>query len=254
MKVLVWNMNKRRRAWDYLRERAPDFDVALLQETRDPRLWEDNWSSVVWRPYRGDAGSQRTLWGTAVIARTLELEPYEPDERFPWLRELGGAVTVARCAGSPTWLASIHAYASRIDSELLDLHPWGDVPLCTPNGSLWEIDVIPFELHRLFAGETFLWGGDLNSAEVMDDRSGFLGGNRKLRGTWREAGSHDLRLRFFANEQQTFFAPRRLPYQLDHVFADAATEPRVVDWRVDTEPINANPRFSDHAPVVIELQ
>ena len=82
------------------------------------------------------------------------------------------------------------------------------------------MDLIPFELHRLFAGQTFLWGGDLNSAESMDDVPGFSGGNRRLREIWADAGSRDLRLRFFAEEQQTFFAPNRRAYQLDHAFGD----------------------------------
>jgi hypothetical protein len=247
-------MNKRSRAPEYLRAHGQDVDVALLQETRDPRLWaNDEWSSIVWRPYRGAPGSRRTLWGTAVIARTLELETYRPDEDFPWLEALGGSVTVARSSGSPTWFASVHAYASRIEPELLDRHVWDDVPISTPDGSLWETDVIPFQLHRLFANETFIWGGDLNSAEVMDDR-GFVGGNRKLRSIWAEAGSHDLRLRFSDEEQQTFFAPGRQAYQLDHVFADQVTESRVTSWHIDPTPATEAPTFSDHAPILVELE
>ena len=225
MQVLVWNMNKRTRAPEYLREHAQDVDVALLQETRDPRLWAaDEWSSIVWRPYRGEAGSRRTLWGTAVIAGSLELEAYRPDHDFSWLEALGGSVTLARSSGSPVWFASVHAYASQIEPELLDQHVWDDVPISTPDGSLWETDVIPFQLHRLFAGETFIWGGDLNSAEVMDNR-GFVGGNRKLRSIWREADSHDLRLRFFDEEQQTFIATGRQAYQLDQ-FSRIRTQSR----------------------------
>jgi hypothetical protein len=47
-------------------------------------------------------------------------------------------------------------------------------------------------------------------------------------------------MRFFTEKQQTFFARNRGAYQLDHVFGDAATEARVVDWRVDTEPVLSN--------------
>jgi len=187
-----------------------------------------------------------------VIARSLELEEYQPDGSFPWLRQLGGSVAIARSPQDPTWLASVHAHASRVPKEILDLHPWDDVPLCAPDGSVWEMDLIPFELHRLFQGQTYIWGGDLNSAEVMDDR-GFVGGNRRLREIWREAGSRDLRPRFFADEQRTFFAPKRREYQLDHVFGDAATEARVVDWSVDLEPVIADPPSSDHAPIRVEL-
>ena len=238
--------------------------MALLQETRDPRPWADDlWSSVVWRPMPGPPGLRRTLWGSAVIARSLRLEEYEPGDAYPWLRALGGSVAVARWAGQPAWLASVHAQASPVPQELLDLHPWADVPLCAPDGSVWEQDLIPFELHRLFGDETFLWGGDLNSAEIMDD-VGFLGGSRQLRRTWRAAGSCDLRRRFYEDEQQTFLrvTRRRLPsgehrimrYQLDHAFADAETERRVVDWRVDTGLATATPAFSDHAPILIELK
>lgn len=89
--------------------------------------------------------------------------------------------------------------------------------------------MIPFQLHRLFAGSSYIWGGDLNSAEIMDDQ-GFVGGNRKLRRIWHDAGSRD-----------------------DHVFADAVTEARVTDWRIDTAPVTAEPRLSDHAPIWVDL-
>jgi hypothetical protein len=92
------------------------------------------------------------------------------------------------------------------------------------------------------------------SAERMDDLPGFSGGNRRLREIWAEAGSRDLRTRFYTEEQQTFYAPKRGAYQLDHVFGDAATESRVVDWRVDTQPVLRHPTLSDHAPIWVELQ
>ena len=244
-------MAKQRRAWTYVRANA--FDVALLQETGDPRpQLGDHWSSVIWRPMPGDPALARTRFGCAVIGGSLTLEEYRPEEAYPWLRALGGSVTIARSIGSPAWFASVHAYAGKIAENLLDAYPWEDVPVSTPNGTVWETDVIPFELHRLFAGKTYIWGGDLNSAEIMDDQ-GFVGGNRKLRQIWHKAGSRDLRRRFFEDEQQTFYAPNRRPYQLDHVFADAVTEARVADWRVDTEPVTAQPSLSDHAPIWVDL-
>jgi hypothetical protein len=249
---VLGNMAKRPRAWDYVRANAAGFDVALLQETADPRLQlGDQWSSVIWRPMPGDPALARTRFGSAVIGRSLALEEYRPEEAYPW-RALGGSVTIARSTSSPAWFASVHAYAGKIPQNLLDAHRWDDVPVSTPNGTLWETDVIPFELHRLFAGKTYIWGGDLNRAEIMDDQ-GFVGGNRKLRQIWHEAGSRDLRRRFFEDEQQTFYAPSRRPYQLDHVFADAVTETRVTDWRIDTEPVTAQPSLSDHAPISVDL-
>lgn len=251
MRVVVWNMNKRKGGWDYLRRNAANFDVALLQETGDPlSSLEDQWQSVIWRPYSRDPGSRLAHWGSAVVAPALELEGYEPGEEFPWLRELDGCVAIARCANEPTWFASVHTQASPVSQEILDRHPWEDVPLCNPGRHVWQMDLIPFELHRLFADRTFLWGGDLNSAESMDDVKRFSGGNRRLREIWREAGSRDLRPT--RDEQQTFFATNRGSYQLDHVFADAATASRVVDWRVDTVPATTQ-RVSDHAPIWVEL-
>jgi hypothetical protein len=255
MHILVWNMNKRRGAWDYVRRNAAKFDVALLQETHDPlSSLEDQWRSVVFRPYSRDPRSRLARVGTAVVAPALELEPYEAGDDFPWLREFDGCVAVARSAGEPAWFASVHAQASPVRQEILDLHPWDEVPICNPGRFVWQMDLIPFELHRLFARDSFLWGGDMNSAERMDDVRGFGGGNRRLREIWSEAGSCDLRLRFFDEEQQTFFAPRADAYQLDHVFADAATEARLVDWRVDTGPVTSTPTLSDHAPIWVELE
>lgn len=56
-----------------------------------------------------------------------------------------------------------------------------------------------------------------------------------------QARSRDLRPRFFAEEQQTFFAKGSGPFQLDHVFGDVETEARVRDWRVDTGPVTRTP-------------
>ena len=237
MRVLICNMGngfsgseaKHKRGWQYLRRNKEKFDVALLQETHDPRPWAHrHWSSVVWRPKYDTPDSRTPRWGSTIIARSLQLEEYKPDDRFPWLNELRGSVAIARTSTDPMWLASIHAHDKPLPEVKLQRHPWEDVPTSTPDGSLWETDVIPHELRRLFGDETFLWGGDLNSAVSMDGKPRFAGGNRQLRKNWKEAGSHDLRLRFHDEEQRTFFQPGKGPYQLDHVFADAATERRVV--------------------------
>lgn len=255
MRVLVWNMNKRRAAWEYVRRNATNFDVALLQEAHDPRSLSDGrWRSAVWTPYSREQGSRLARSGCAVIAPGLELEPFQAGEDFPWLNELSGYVTVARSAKQPTWLASVHAHSRPVPGGALERHAWDDVPLCNPGRKVWQMDLIPFELHRLFAGRTFLWGDDLNSAVSMDGDPGFSGGSRRLREIWHEAGSRDLRSRFFTDEQQTFFARNRRPFQLDHVFGDAVTESRVVSWHVDRGPATVEPTLSDHAPIWVELE
>lgn len=168
-------------------------------------------------------------------------------------------MTIARtvksdCETTPTWLASVHAHASKIPKNLLATNPHRDVEPVTRDGSLWELDLIPFELHQLFLDESYIWGGDLNSAGTMDDVPNFLGGNRKLRQMWLEAGSVDLRTRWLEQEQQTFFRPGNRAYQIDHLFSDAATESRVTAWSVDRRPVEVEPPLSDHAPVIVELE
>ncbi len=258
MRILVWNMKgafgcsqaSHAAAWSYLRDQP--FDVALLQETRNPTDYAD-WCSTIWRPKYAKSSSRRTLWGTAVISRSVDLIEPQIDDTSAWLRELQGSTAIARKNGDPTWFASVHAHAAPIPSAKLKDLGADHIPVSTPNKSIWETDVIPFELRRSFGDESFVWGGDLNSAVVMDENPRFIGGNGKLRKLWADAGSCDLRLKFFENEQQTFFAPGRKPYQLDHVFADEATSRRVTNWRVNKAPVEADPPLSDHAPIVVDI-
>jgi len=258
MRILVWNLKgafgsseeSHAAAWNYLR--AQPFDVALLQETRDPAGYAD-WCSSIWRPKYANSQIRRILWGTAVVSRSVELIEPELDDSLPWLRELQGSTAIASVDGDPTWFASVHAHTAPINSRKIEELGSDQIPVSTPDGSIWETDVIPFELHRLFGDQSFVWGGDLNSAVVMDESPRFTGGNGRLRKTWREAGSHDLRLDFFKDEQQTFFAPRRGAYQLDHLFADEATSRRVTAWRVDRTPVELDPPLSDHAPIIAEI-
>ena len=170
-------------------------------------------------------------------------------------RALEGSTAIARTSGSPTWFASVHFLAERIPDDKLAALPHDHIPRTARDGSLWETDVIPLELRKLFGDETFVWGGDLNSAEGMDDVPSFAGGNRQLRKNWKEAGSYDLRRGFFDEEQQTFFRPGSKPWQIDHVFADPATRDRVSDWRVDPTPVvEYEPPLSDHAPIVVDIE
>jgi endonuclease/exonuclease/phosphatase family metal-dependent hydrolase len=260
VQIVVWNMGnggpgnsaeKHARTWSYLLDL--DFDVALLQETRDPRPdYSAELRSIVWRP-KYESRSRRPLWGSAVVARTLELEAYEPADNYPWLNHLRGSTAVARSATEPAWFASVHLHDRRIQQEALAALPWADVPLTTRDKSLWETNVIPHELRHLFADDTFLWGGDLNSAIGMDSKRWFAGGNERLREVWKAGGSVDLRLDFFPAEQRTYFHPSHDHYQLDHVFADATTARRVTSWRVDVDAADCELPYSDHAPVLVEL-
>ena len=252
----MWNMaaafasSRHEDGWRHLAERD-DFDVALLQEAQAPPTWaHDHWPSQVWSPKY--AQKRRDPWGCAVIACGLELQAYEPDG-YPWLASLAGSTAIARTSTEPHWLVSVHLTARRVPAGLLTTHPLDGIEITTADKSVWETNVIPHELHRLFGGETFLWGGDLNCDPKMDGRRGFAGGNQRVFDIYREAGSVDVRARFHATYQQTFFRPGTDNYQLDHVFADPATEQRVTTWAVDPTPATGPEPLSDHAPILLNL-
>lgn len=259
MRLLVWNMNyafggqeRQDGAWKHLLARA-DFDVALLQETREPPEWtREAFPYSVWRPKHADA-RRRTPWGCAVLSKRLELEPYEPDETFPGLRASAGATAIARVATDPTWLASVHFSHQALRPEALAEVGSRGTEVTTRNGKSWEIDVLPDELHRVFEDESFVWGGDLNSDERMDDVSGFFGGHRRMRDTWRASGAVSLRARFHDESQQTYFKQGSIRNELDHVFADESTAERAAGWWVDPEPATVL-GLSDHAPILVYLK
>jgi endonuclease/exonuclease/phosphatase family metal-dependent hydrolase len=256
MRVLIWNMGnggprnseaKHERAWRYLDEQ--DFDVALLQETRKPPAWADERWSAVWKPKYARNPSGRALWGCAAVGRSIELQEYEPEDAFPWLQELAGSTAIARTHTEPRWLASVHLHASQVPDKVLAVRSVEGVELTTPGGSVWEQNLIPHELRRLFAQETFIFGGDLNTDPRMDDKPWFLGGNRRLFEVYEESGFHDTRARFHDSYQPTYG-----DYQIDHVFADARTEQRVTGWEVDLRPATDQEPYSDHAPILVTLE
>jgi hypothetical protein len=98
-----------------------------------------------------------------------------------------------------------------------------------------------------------LSGGDLNADPQMDDIRGFLGGNRRMFDGYLRAGTVDTRAQIHGEYQRTFFRARTGPYQLDHVFADASTAARVIDWQVDAATAQGDELLSDHAPILLML-
>lgn len=91
-----------------------------------------------------------------MISRRLELEPYEPDDDFLWLKACTGSTAIARVHTNPTWLVSVHLSHRPLMPALIDTLGVEGIALVTRDDSRWETDVIPHELHRLFADEPFL--------------------------------------------------------------------------------------------------
>lgn len=94
-------------------------------------------------------------------------------------------------------------------------------------------------------------GGDLNSALLFDTNYGY-DNNGRLWANLDADGLCDVRTRFQDAEQRTYFKDKRGHYQLDHVFADAATCAEARSWRVIAEPAESL-LLSDHAPVEVVL-
>ena len=238
-------------AWHYLKDEDPD--IALLQEAVPPEWSKEHWRSVVWTPRQGEARETPERWGSAVVTRSLQLEAAELGSATPWLAELTGSVSVARTVeAEPLWLASIHSNAYPFSEERMSRLDKTSIRRCQPPG-VYEIEVIAPELARLCGGESFICGGDLN-AGLLFDTNYKKTSNQLLFDNLRETGLVDLRPRHSATEQQTYFKAGKGPYQLDHIFADEATEKRVQGWRVIPLPEVNGPPLSDHAPIEVTLE
>lgn len=249
MRVISWNMaagfgydaRKHDRAWRWLAYADPD--VALLQEAIAPPWALEHWPHLQHAPTYADG-----TWGTAILARE-PLEVVRPSS--PWLQKLAGKVHVARInKPQPMWLASIHSNAYPLKAKDLEGMPLEDVRRCHPS-DIWQVEVIAHELADLFQGQRFVAGGDLNSGMLFDANEG-TDYNARLWANLKAVGFHDLRVGYHEDEQRSYFAAGRGPYQLDHLFADAQTVSTTTAWTVRAEPAEVG-GVSDHAPVEVVL-
>ena len=232
---------KHERAWRYLDEQ--DFDVALLQETRKPPAWAYERWSPVWKPKYASNPSGRVLWGCAAVGRSIELQeirtgrrlPVAPgalgvdrDRPYPDRAEMAGERPPPRKSGSRQGVGP--TLRRRRGADDARRHRLG-------------ADLIPHEFQRLFAQETFVWAGDLNTDPAHGRQAVVPRRNRRLFAHYEASGFRDTRARLHDTYQPTYG-----DYQIDHVFADARTEQRVTMWEVDLRPAADPEPYSDHAP------
>lgn len=255
MKLICWNMagalpynsSAHARAWQWLHEQ--DVDIALVQEAALQGDAAAHWDSVVWSSKYGHN------WGSAVLTRGTSYKPWQSSPTHPWLREVGGAACVAE-PEDPVglWLVSVHSSAGAWrQADLHSLPPLDGIARCSEDRSeLWEIEVVAHELKHVVRNQPFVMGGDLNSALAFDRNYGGRE-NEVLFANLAEAGYVDVRPRHQRDEVQTYFKAGTLAYQLDHVFADAATEARVSSWSVVTE-VSSELCLSDHAPLLVTIE
>lgn len=255
VKLISWNMagawgyraSAHARAWEWLCEQ--DVDAALVQEAVVRENVSEKWDSVVWSPKYGHN------WGSAVLSRGKSYMPWEPSGAHPWLTLVAGAACVAQPADpAGLWLVSIHSSAGAWkDAEFPTLPPLEGVSRCSTDGSeLWEIEVIAHELRDVLRDRPFVLGGDLNSALAFDRNYGGRE-NEILFANLARSGFVDLRPRHQPEEVRTYFKQGTRAYQLDHTYADPATETRVTSWTVLSD-VPSQLGLSDHAPVLVTLE
>ena len=255
MKVISWNMAagfrhdaaRHDRAWAWLADQ--NADVCLVQEVIDPRAARKDWGSVVFASKYGKP------WGSAVLTRAEGYVRYEPAENQPFLHHLQGAACVAKPPSSDLpWLVSIHSSATSYTASELqkpDFPSLEGLARCSEQG-LWEMELAIHELGPMLHGQSFIAGGDLNSALLFDTTYGG-NENERLFANIKSAGFYDLRP-VSTPEQRTFFRPGTGDYQLDHVYADSATAAQVSTWQVVSGLVDVEDAPSDHAPIIVTLE
>ena len=115
-------------------------------------------------------------------------------------------------------------------AEALGRYSMDGIEGTTRDGSVWETNAVPHELQRLFARDTFLWGGDLNcDPRWMTARPSRAATAASLRSLERGLARCPLSA-FTTPTSKRSSDPKTDGYQLDHVFVDKATERRLTGW------------------------
>ena len=223
MRVVTWNMGywlhrgQHDDAWQYLRDELKP-DIALLQEVRPPPM--NPGEEVV---FEGIAGG----WGTAIYSTVGPLAS-GVYPRYPG-RIAGAHVDLD---GSSVALASVHApiIENRVFPHLANI-----------------FDDIEAEL----GGDTFVVGGDLNSARLAETIWPKYGHgpffDRVTNGVFVDA-----HFTLNGEEVQTVFRPRaRHRLQDDHLFVSRDLWPRLISCEAVDNP--ATRSLSDHIPLVLEI-
>jgi exonuclease III len=243
MRILSWNMQHRAIGWDWLANES-DFDVALLQEAKLPSWIREKYPNVFYRRI-----PEYQEWGTAFISKSDSFTEFVPEQDHFWLNEMLGPMVLAMPKEeSGIWFCSIHSHYKPIPTEKLVEKPIPNL-LEAKRGVAFEIDVIAHFLKPILSSKRFIFGGDLNSSLLIDKNQGYSN-NRRLFENLEAMGYLDLRNDFYEEEQQTYYKSGNGPFQLDHLYSDAATKATVSSWRVLSEVVTLR-NLSDHASIEV---
>jgi len=264
VRVVTWNLgywtpsavyntlDNRKRAWRFLL--SLDADVILVQESRPDDLAavekaESEYTVVGTIPARWRACS-------AVIAKK-SLNPLATPRSGNWLGFLSGYVALATLTTpvGNVLVASVHTPAKVAEEPALceDDHQLLRRAGCE---RAWYNDVAFGALDSLPEKAGFIFGGDWNTARLFDTiypdgADGEAGASTQFFTRAAEHGWCESLRKFHPNEVRTYLKPGTQPYELDHVFTDAASHQRLTACEV----IAGLPasEISDHAPVLLDF-
>jgi hypothetical protein len=257
MRLVSWNMGAgyepyiqwHDRAWRWLA--TLDADLALLQECVPPDWARERWTFVN-LPFQ--------FWASAIVAKpTLGLRPLELDPssllgRFGSYLASGEMPTPE---GSPMLVASVHTRAAEAPDWVTTGHDRNAIARESV-GVPWSNDVAFAGYRDLLAarpaGSRFLIGGDWNTARFVDEQRVPKAEGAEFFQRSAEVGWREITLDADGHEGRTWYGPGGpLPYQPDHVFADAAIAKQVRTMEIEAYPVETL-GLSDHAPLVLELE
>ena len=224
MRVITWNLGfwqhktHHNEAWDYLRNEIKP-DLALLQEVSPPKLPENE--HILFRVIHEG-------WGTALYTRGMPLK----ELKFKTHPGRVAAAQVEGASGKKIVLVSIHA------------------PIIG-NRVFPYLEQIFDEIESLVANQTFIVGGDLNTARLAEKV--WPGhGHGPFFERLAKSIFFDSVHKFHSEEQQTIFRPgQRYPFQDDHIFVSHDLAEQVRSCNVLNN--EATRSFSDHIPVLAEI-
>jgi exonuclease III len=224
MKVVTWNLGywqhqkNHTEAWKYLREEIKP-DVALLQEINPPALPKGEY--LLFKKIRMN-------WGTALYTRNMPFEEIHVKK----YSERVVAAKLELSKGRIIIAVSIHA------------------PII--NGRVFpHLDNIFDEVKTIVSDQTFIVGGDLNTARLAE-KTWPGHGHGPFFKRLEESIFFDCFRKFHDAEQQTFFRNgMRYPFQDGHLFVsrDLFCGLQACDVIDNT----TTHRVSDHIPALAEI-
>jgi exonuclease III len=271
MRVVTWNMNywqtvdgageaRHEEAWRWLYAVLRP-DVLLCQECVPPP-WVSEGRTVLF-----DRAYPYAPWGTGLVT-SLPCKAAPVPGLDEWLAGVPASYVergkkrrgrVRRAAGwvasgqvqmgvlGKVFVTSVHNPFSAF--ELPRLEGIDVTPMRLKlNPRLWLLDVLLY-FARPLLGQRLLLGGDFNASRLLDDPT--PQGNNELFDRIADEGFVSLHRKFHDADEQTHFVPGNRAHQLDYLYGDALVAEMALGAHV--HPFHEAERFSDHAPLVVDL-